>query len=55
MCHPRFISMDDALVSWFVKIRAKRRLRNRRTGRTQTEHVWYYPWVTRWSGWATRG
>jgi hypothetical protein len=45
--------MDDTLVTWSVRIRAKRRLRDKRTRKTQREHVLCYLRVVRWLGQAT--
>jgi hypothetical protein len=45
--------MDDALVIRFMRIRAKRRLWDRRKGKTRREHVLCYLRVMRWLGQAT--
>jgi hypothetical protein len=47
--------MDDVLVSWFRKTRARRWFQNQKMRRTRREHAWYCPRVTRWSGGVTQG
>jgi hypothetical protein len=42
--------MDDVLVTQSVRIRAKRRLWDRRMRKTQREHVLCYLRVLRWLG-----
>jgi hypothetical protein len=45
--------MDDVLVTRSVRIRAKRRLRDRRMRKTRREHMLCYLRVMRWLGQAT--
>jgi hypothetical protein len=45
--------MDDALVTWSVRIRVRQRLQDRRTGKTRRGHALCNPKVRRWSGQAT--